>query len=472
MLLKTLKSVLRSALRTVESECDWRVTGEHVLQVDEIELECPLLATAKFEQGPLEGVVLGCDQELADHALKFHEQEEARLAALREEEENDYVLVGGEDFGDGQGEEEVVEEPAAEGPTGGFSLLCQAFRRYLSGELGIEFAAEDLVVKDPRLFQAGGGGRNFHILIPTQAGNLQILAAVAFGGEVSADGARKRKRFSDKAVIPGENSLNAQMESEREIQEVLVRLAKLEDEVYLRVPSRGQGNVVFGGTAVRLDTDEEGGGNLLVSSPCLAEPRPQLREKTEVTVLFIQRGRLQQFKSQVTQIAQVMMGKEAYLPLVALRIPTKIGPGQRRDAFRIFPLEEISGKILSHAGTEEPGRGKSIALVFRVVDLSFVGARVELSRKLTEETLPEAFTEGNEVSLRLDLAAPAGRVEVEGMVQRLISPQKGDEQGLQLGIKLVADGRKAPGSLEKIRRFVMDQERKILQKRRAGVVND
>jgi hypothetical protein len=103
-----------------------------------------------------------------------------------------------------------------------------------------------------------------------------------------------------------------------------------------------------------------------------------------------------------------------------------------------------------------------------VLDLSSTGARVAIA----ENTLLSSFRWGSEVVCDLHLPDAYGVAEVKGIVQRiLLYPDQKRRRKAHLGIEFVKGDEDFDRGLEKVHRYVADQQREALEGRTEIVTN-
>ncbi len=435
MLVDTLKSIVQTACGVVAEGCGCEVSPGQIHQVENCEFSFPLVAAVHYQEGPVRRMILGCDAEFAGN-----------IASLRPLEKVD-----------------ESSEPDVE--TGrGFSILCEMLRDALTTDVRGSNLRKDFVVHDPERFVVRAtGGRQFHIELPTEAGRLQLLIGLAKCNELEG---KAGETYSDSTSVASKRLSGYAIDFPEDVRNIVNGLVNHEEDVYLRVPSTDGRHKVYHATVIgyaKKGSERE----LTLTCPCLENDRHKIGD--DLAVIFFRRGRLLQFQSQVTGTTRAHVGKSFSLPLVRMEVPTRIMPGQRRDAFRIVPDAEITGKIRSPLVLKGDGSGEKKQVVpFVVRDLSFTGARMEIH----SNTLVSGFRWGREVVCTFDLPDPYSSVELVGVVHHLdLFPKKRTVRSVQMGIEFIRGSQNAPEGLERVRKYVLDQERLTLKRRTELVVS-
>jgi len=439
MLVDTLKAVVRAACRSVEMGCGCEAETVQITQVENCGFSFPLVAAAHYLQGPVRRVVLGSDLDFAREIGAQQFEDEAREKVISDKQDGD--------------EPDSLAEAQR-----GFRILCEALRDDLYAALRESDLRREFTIHDSERFQVQAKiERQFHIIISTEKGKLDLLVRMATHNEIAG---RPHNTFDGPVTNSKSPLASYTIDFSEDVRNIINHLVTHEEDVYLRLPAGDGRHKVYHATVLGITKGREG-RDLSLTSSCLSTNEARIGQ--DISVLFFRHGRLMQFQSLIQAHSRVFVGKSAHLPLLQLGAPTKITPGQRRDAFRIVPDTEVTGTIRSSLVLKSPGGTEKRQVVpFVVRDLSFTGARVEIQ----SDTLLSGFRWGREIECIFDLPEPHGTVEVIAIVHRLdLYPKKRTVKCAQLGVEFIRERQKAPHGLEIIRRYVLDQERLTLKRR-------
>ncbi len=434
MLVDSLKAIFRAAATVLQEMADCEPEPELAAQVENTAFHFPQVAAAHYRTGPLRRLVVGCDPELARHIADL--QVNATTNPVQENAE-------------------PVEH--------GLRTLCRALQTALHRELPEMERTRELIVHNPIEFAVRAtGGRQFHLVLATDKGKLQMLVGLATNRDLAEQGGNS---FTDKQTIRSRQLAEATIDLSEDVKNIVESFVTREEDVYLRMPARDSRQKVYSGTMLGFARDpgrkrEE--PDITLTTSCLNTAGCPL-DGEKVAVIFFRHGRLLQFVSEVTGSTQTIVSKSQSLSLLKLTSPKKISSGQRRESFRIVPSEKVSGSVRSTLVLKGPGRQeKKYSVPFVVCDLSFSGALVEIH----SNTLLSGFRWGREVECTFDLPQPYGSVKLLAVVRRLdlVPPQK-EVRWAQIGVEFLNDIDPQSGSLEKIRKYVLAQERLRLKRR-------
>jgi c-di-GMP-binding flagellar brake protein YcgR len=195
---------------------------------------------------------------------------------------------------------------------------------------------------------------------------------------------------------------------------------------------------------------------LLVAAPQVAADDGAGIVGRTVRVYVISSGRLLGFEAPVRAIVRYPLLDELTLPALALEIPRRIGPGQRRRAFRVVPGARVLGEVEPWRADAGGRTGTPVPVAVR--DLSFTGVGL-----LSRNPRAAAFQPGEIVIVRADLLDPYGHVELAGIV-RHVGPIRGDHAVSNVGVELLQEGawRSFEGANDRVRAYVMELQRSRL----------
>jgi len=440
MLIDSLKAIFRAAVSVLQEAAGCESESEVIVQIESTAFHFPQVAAAHYRAGPLRRLVVGCDLELTRHI--------AGLQATNTPTPANEIAGSAEE---------------------GLRILCRAFQAALNRELpGIDQTRE-LIVHDPIKFAVWATGeRQFHLVLSTDKGKLELLVGMATGRDLAE---QRGQSFGDKQTVRSRHLAEATIDLAEDVQNIVESLVTREEDIYLRMPSREGRQKVFNGTVLgfardRGHTCEE--PDLTLTTSCLNIAGCPL-DGEKVAVIFFRRGRLLQFVSEVKGTTQVIVSQSRALALLKIAAPKKISPGQRRESFRIVPSEKLSGTIRSALALKGPGRHeKKHSVSFVVCDLSFTGALVEIQ----SNTLISGFRWGRKVECTFDLPKPYGAVTLMSVVRRLdLIPPKKEVRYAHMGLEFLNEVDPQSGSLERIRKYVLAQERLSLKRHTKLITN-
>jgi c-di-GMP-binding flagellar brake protein YcgR len=435
MLIETMRATVRAALQAVESSCGWHLRVEQITQIPERDFPFELTAAAHYPVGPLRRLIVGCDRELALHVSKRNLGEK------------------------GQAEAEAMALP-------GFQLLCETMRAGLGEELASQ-EAQSLLVQDPEQYRAPAGRtRNFYVYLPTPAGDLHLVLDLSRRQHENLHNFRGVDNYRGQPRGLIIEPAGRGIEAPEQIARILAGVRQREETVMIRLEEEGMDARLHHATV--LDVAPEGkGGALALTSPCLLSSDYTFARGRKLTVVLLYEDGVLQFQSPIATVSHLEVDAGMHLPVLTVQAPTCLEPGQRREAFRIVPPIRLLGQIrsLNAAGSK---KAQSRALSIAVLDLSSTGARVALA----ENTLLSSFRWGCEVVCSLRLPDAYGVAEVKGVVQRiLLYPDQKRQRKAHLGIEFVKGDEDFDRGLDKVCRYVADQQREALEGRTEFVTN-
>ncbi len=453
MLVTSLKSVIEAAISSIQERCGWNLTVEQICQVEKRKLAFQLVAAAHFNQGPIRRIVLGCDRELAHHMATRNLPD--CMSELDDDLDDDL--------------DDAIDEATDRHARVGLRFLCNSFQRLLATATGIDEEDAKFLVHNSATFRVRTEGtRNFHIYVPTPAGDLHVVADLSEKGAFQDASFLGTDNYAKPRALPQENSQTATILDGTEIALILESLTDCEEDVLIKMDD-GEGNVsIHHGTVLWTDTSQDE-FCLTLSSACFLRNEFTFSAGREVVVVFMHQDQLLQFTSRIAEMTHVELINNAYLPVMKLAAPEQITPGQRRSAFRVLPITRILGSIKSAAGTmDEAGAQKVRSVSILVKDLSDTGMRVAM----TDRTLLSNFKWGSQVICMLKLPQGYGAVEITGTIQRiLLYPNQKQKRKTHLGIEFTPESDAEGNQLTKIRRYVRDQQCEALRGRISVVPN-
>ncbi len=435
MLIETMRATVRAALQAVESSCGWHLRAEQITQIPERDFSFELAAAAHYPTGPLRRLIVGCDRELALHVSKRGSG------------------------GSGQAMAEAMALP-------GFQHLCEAMRGILDSELPSQ-ETQSLLVQDPEQYRAHAGRtRNFYVYLPTPAGDLHLILDLSRRQHENLHNFRGVDNYRGQPRGQIIEPAGSSIEAPERIARILAGVRHREETLMIRLEEEGLDSRLHHATA--LDVVPEGKrGALTLTSPCLLSSDYTFARGRELTVVLLYEDGVLQFNSPVAAVSHLEVEPGMQLPVLTVEAPVCLEPGQRREAFRIVPPIRLLGHIRSLNVTgSKKAQPRTISIA--VLDLSSTGARVAIA----ENTLLSSFRWGSEVICDLRLPDAYGVAEVKGIVQRiLLYPDQKRQRKAHLGIEFVKGDEDFDRGLEKVHRYVADQQREALEGRTEIVTN-
>jgi c-di-GMP-binding flagellar brake protein YcgR len=320
---------------------------------------------------------------------------------------------------------------------------------------------QPILSQDPEQYRAHAGRtRNFYAYLPTPAGDLHLVLDLS------------RRREEDQRDFGGVDNYRGQpvgqviqppgeaVEAPEEIARILAETRAEERTLMVRLAEEGAECRLHHATALDV-TPESKRGALTFTSACLLGSDFTFARGRELIVVLLHEERVLQFRSRVAGVSHVTVDEGMHLPVLTVEAPARLEPGQRREAFRVVPPQRLLGRIRSRSAEgRDKGKGQHQSIV--VLDLSSTGARVAIA----ENTLLSCFRWGCEVVCELKLPEAYGVAEVRGVVQRmLLYPDQKRKRKAHLGIEFARGDETSERGLDKIRRYVAEQQREALHGR-------
>jgi len=428
MYLDTLASILQAAQSTLDELQPNQPVIRHLCQVDAREISFPLVAATHSATGPIHRIVLGCDQELAE-------------------------AVGAQLSGSSEASGKTAKTLCE---VQGFRLLCDDIHRALKAKLSPDMVGKRFFNHDSKEFRVRTIGiTTFYAAVQTPAGDLHLLVDFArrdssqIRNFMSSDNNRRGLLIDsgeERQVIYSDRAEMAALMNgmAREAADVLIRSAA------------DNGNDSFLHAMVLADERNPDPEGVTLSSPYLLQSEANCSIGHEVVVVLTYQERLLQFTSTITDLGYLTLNNGALLPVMRLRPPLEMNPGQRRSSCRVVPSTRILGTIHSAAASLPNQNGsRRRELSISVKDLSDTGVRVAM----TDQTLLSYFKRNSEVICRLQLPQPLGTIEMRGITQRiLLYPNLKHQRKTHLGVEFLPDVEENRTGFAKIRRYVREQQ--------------
>ena len=461
MLAKVLSTVIQATLTAIRQECGWNLTVEQIYQLDERDLTFEAIAAAHYTQGPIRRIILGCDCELARHTMKRNRSNpdiHKEISGEISDETSDQTSHQTSD----QTSREFAVQSAEHEADVGVELICHTLQESLAISLGLDGDNDKFILHDSEKFRVRTEGtRNFYIYVPTPAGDLHLVVDLSNRGEPMQARFHGTDNYKKPAVIPSTKSEATVIDNQGDIDQVINNLFDLEENILIKF-GEGDMSSIHRGTVLRLPSEPENNG-LTISSACLLDNEFTYPVGKEVVVVFMHQDQLLQFESRISDVFFAELAGCANLPLISLAPPVQITPGQRRCAFRVVPSTRILGSIKNTSEDDTAinnQQGSSISIL--VKDLSDTGTRVAM----TDRTLLSNFKWGSEVSCSFKLPEGYGSVEIRGIIQRvLLYPDNKQRRKAHLGIEFIQEPGITDNGLEKIRKYIRNQQREALKGR-------
>lgn len=428
MYLDILASILQAAQSTLDELRVNQPVIRHLCQIDARDISFPLVAATHSATGPIHRIVLGCDRELAEAVG---------------------TLLAGPSGDSGATAETLCQVQ-------GFQLLSDGFHHALVTKLSVDTVGGRFIKHDSTEFRVRTDGiTTFYAAVQTPAGDLNLIVDFA-----RRDSSRIMNFMSsdNNWLIPliGPEEEQQVIHSDRaEIATLMKGMAREAADVLIR-SAADNGNDSFFHAMVLADTRNPDPEGVTLSSPFLLQNETSCSIGHEVVVVLTYQDRLLQFTSTITDFGYLTLNNGALLPVMRLTPPLELNPGQRRSSSRVMPSTRIMGTIISATASLPDQNGcwrRELSII--VKDLSDTGVRIAM----TDQTLLSQFKWDSEVICRLKLPQPHGTIEMRGIIQRiLLDPNLKQRRKTQLGVEFMPDAEENRTGIEKIRRYVREQQ--------------
>lgn len=428
MLLENLKLLVNAGSDALMATCQLAVEDVTVNQVRQGQITFPGMARLKFQNGTLESVLLGGDTMLCGHLAE---------------------KVSGN-----QGQSGIQQLAEA--------FLAQALEtmegRYPRG------VVESLEV-GPRTVQTRGI-RTFGIKLRTGIGQLFILAEVPSRIEYEQAKSSDYVAGMLSTYLPSGWNSRESIDSSGLIDSFLVLLRKTETDVHVEIPMADGSPEDRNG--ILIEQCSYGKERALRVNLNLEHGPASLLNPGDEVVGFVG------LADRSVEMSLTYLGGEAYpvaggatLATALFSFPKVLTIGQRRRAFRIdlhhaLPVEVMTVDVnadtalwFAHADNTAGSAGK-------LVDLSFSGARIIGE----SEEFSGAFPPNAMIRCRIYFPDEPQPLSVLGMVRRC-DTKLVDRQTYQdeLGVEFVISPEADRDALEKVRQYVLKEQRSILARR-------
>ncbi|MBE0564984.1 MAG: PilZ domain-containing protein [Krumholzibacteria bacterium] len=429
MLLETLKALTNAGRDALQTACGLAVTAESVSQLEQGGLTFPALGDLVITGGSLNRVHLGADSGLC-----------RRLAQL--------------------------DDPA--GGCSGTELLARAFLGHLLEEIPgrrprgrfAGLAVEPLAVRTR-------GVRTFGFRFVTAAGQFFLLAEVPSRLEWElAKGTDFLTVMAESYLPDGWATRNA-LAGPLGVENFLVFLRKVEADTYLFLPTAGGAPRVVCAFLVE-QCSHEGDRALKFALKLPDQARELPFPGTEVEGRVGVGERSVEFTTRYLGRTLHPVGGGAMLQCGLFSVPGQLAVLQRRGTFRI-PIEEPipvdlaldddeGGSPWRRRHERRPGR----LVLGSLADLSFSGARVTLDRN----EAPGCAVQGQRITCNVHLPGVPERLRLAGIVRRVATVRvEHDDPCEELGIEFLPAAQQGPGVLDRVRDFVLAEQRAWLARR-------
>lgn len=429
MLLETLKALTNAGRDALQTACALAVTAESVSQLEQGGLTYPALGDLVISGGSLNRVHLGADSGLCRHLAR-------------------------------------LDDPAS--GRSGMELLARAFLEHLLEEIPgrrprgrfAGLAVEPLAVRTR-------GVRTFGFRFVTAAGQFFLLAEVPSRLEYEqAKGTDFLTVMAESYLPDGWATRNA-LAGPLGVESFLVFLRKVEADTYLFLPTpEGEPHVI---SAFLVEQCSHDGVRALKFALKLPEQGRALPfPGTEVPARVGVGERSVEFTLRYLGRGLHPIGGGAELQCGLFGLPEQLAVLQRRGTFRI-PIEDPIPVELALDDDDggSPWRRRRERRPARLVlgtlaDLSFSGARVTLDRN----EAPGCAAQGQRLVCNLHLPGVPERLHLVGIVRRVATVRVEHEDPCEeLGLEFLPCAQQAPGALDRVRDFVLAEQRAWLARR-------
>jgi hypothetical protein len=431
MLLENLKLLVKAGTDALMETCGMPVDDVSINQIRQGQITFPGVAKLKFQNGTLESVRLGGDTMLCGHLAEYGPEGEAK-----------------------PGMEKLAETFLA-------LTLDGMEGRYPRGVI------ENLDV-GPRAVHTRGT-RTFGVKFRTPIGQLFVLAEVPSRLEYEQAKGSEYLGGMLSTYLPTSWSSRETIDSTGVIDSFLVLLRKVEGDINVEMGQ--EGGVCEERNGILIEQCSYGKQRALRVNLNLEHGPASLLNVGDKVCVFVG------IADRAVEMDLEYLGAEAYpvagggtLDTALFSLPSELRVGQRRRAFRIdlqnsLPVEveavDVNADVSVWFANSKGSSGSS----GQMIDLSFSGARIIGN---PGEFVGE-FPKGAMVRCRVFFPDEPAPVSVLGMVRRrdtkLVDRQTyQDEIGVEFAISPEADR----DALEKIRQYVLKEQRSVLARRTQG----
>jgi c-di-GMP-binding flagellar brake protein YcgR len=414
MLAQYLHQISRAALDVLAQASAGEFLACDLVQIDRKEFSLQTVAAAHYPQGPLQRLILGCEERLAEHLA----QTLARPG-----------------------------EPAVDDARGGLLLLCQRLEERL-GTTGLDLASRQFLLHESERFRVRcDGPRNFHLRVALAEGRVDLLMNLT---PQHISRAWFDDQLGDHATATVRSGEEVAVSDPAVVERIVQHLSHSGADAQVKVP-RADGHFdLLPATFLGGGSDAE---RRLLLLTCAR--RPGVMDDgvlpPKVALVFILQDRLLEAVCQVVEQRSGTLDEDLALPTLAVAYPRRVTYGQRRSATRIEPARTIHGTIQRFAAaTRNPDIGRR-DIPITVQDISGTGVRLTLSAG----TILSGFKAGAPVDCRLKLPESSELVRVTGIVRRLSLCNEGRARGTaSLSVEFDAALGGTEAGLDRIRTYL------------------
>ena len=409
-----LHAVCRPVLQALTESVPGEILACDLVQIDQRDFRFQAVAAAHFPGGPVRRLLLGCEERLAEHFIEL----------LPPEFSGDRNL------------------------NAGLSAFCRRVQCELSDN-GLPWAGDqDFVVHDSDQFRVHCDGvRNFLFRVAVAEGRLDLVIDMAprlLGCEWLDEEINRGGRTT---VGQGEESIT----DSTVVRRIMDHLAHSGADIEIKVPGDGDKLELLQATFLARSYQPEGDRLALTCARRTSlESAEDIPEK--VTLVFILQDKLLQCSCSVLAHDHVWLDDDITLPILELSYPADVTYGQRRGAFRLEPPERLLGTVqrLGLGDTAAPMIACSVPM--RVVDVSFTGAKLQLS----SNAIISGFKGGAPVLFQIELPGSFGTISLEAVVRRLhVNHDDQSRHSASLGIEFAESADSE--DLAQLRRYIKDR---------------
>jgi len=302
------------------------------------------------------------------------------------------------------------------------------------------------------------GVRSFILRHHSDVGNLYLMSDLASRQEYES---LRDEDWADQVAaqqLPADIGRIDSIENNVMLDRVSTYLTRCEQDVELLIPGP-DGEVHAANGVVLQRYKDDGGHGLQISLDLDRRLGLDLLPGMEVEGAFGASGRVFRFRTKCRDKSELNLEGLGVLPCLDLVFPSRFNLDQRRRYFRVEPKSPLNATL------HVPSQASEAVVAATVVDLSFSGAGLTVEGKTPAGLGPDVRVQ---VELNgSDLSEP---LVISGMVRRFsVEPRGRGRETTHLGLEFVVADAKDRQSTQKIRQYVMAQQRSLLSSRSRDV---
>lgn len=426
MLLDTIRALNTAGRNALQAACGLQVTAESVSQLGQGSLSFPALGDLVVTGAGVSRVHLGCDALLC-----------RRLAEM------DVPTAGGTGL-------DLLAKAVLE------QILHEVPGRHPKGRI-------DTISIEPAAIRTRGV-RTFGFRFVTDEGQFFMLAEVPSRAEWEQARESTFLQIMADSYLPDGWATKGVVAGLAGVENFLVFMRKVETDIFVKLPGAGGAGTVV--PAFMIDTrfeDEQRVMRLAMRLP--EDPAGAPLPGTPVEARVGVGDRSVEFGMRYVGRGDLSVGPGAVLKCAHFTVPESMAVAQHRASFRIpiedpIPVELVVGEPGAIVTWRRRRRGRLV--MGTLADLSFSGARIRL------DSTEAAGVAGQDLRVvcRMHLPGLVDRLDIDGIVRRVATVGgSGQDSCEEVGVEFMPADRQPPGAAERIREFVLSEQRAWLARR-------